>query len=153
MIDPLGRISIQSEDVFPMAVLFITIPDLLGKDLDVAVQQLSNLGLTLVVAEVLLADPEDAIVDSLAPPPGQQVEAGTQILITPTDRPLVPVPDVRNQPLADAKATLEAVGLIPEEAFVALFDPSTAVVDFTEPAQGTPVRVGTTIVIFPRDAP
>jgi hypothetical protein len=152
MIDPLGRISIQSEDVFPMAVLMVPVPDLVGEDLDVAVQKLTTLGLVPVIAEVLLADQETAIVDSLTPPVGASVEAGAQILVTPTDRPLVPVPDVRNKSLADAKAALEFVGLVPEEALVALADFSTAIVDFTEPPQGTPVREGTTVVISLKDS-
>jgi beta-lactam-binding protein with PASTA domain len=110
--------------------------------------KLQKLGLVPVIALVLLSDQQTAIVESLDPPAGELVEAGKQIMVTPVDRPLVEVRDVRGFSLEVASQELVNHGLVPEEAPVALSDFATAVVGSTEPEQGIPVRAGKHVLIF-----
>lgn len=139
--DPLGRTAVQF-----IEPKIVTVPKLDGVDLDNAVSQLTGLELRVEVAEALLIVGSPPIVDSMVPPPDTRVFKGTRILVTPKNK-IVPVPDVLGKGLDEAKQKIQEVGLVPDEALVALAHAETAVVGSLDPAENTPVAIGKHVLI------
>lgn len=88
------------------------IPDLAGSSSEVAVQELTRLGLSPVVVERLSSEVDSGLVIETVPGPGIRVALGerVQVVVSEGDTVFV-VPDVRNLSSEDATARLREVGL------------------------------------------
>ncbi|HEY8472439.1 MAG TPA: Stk1 family PASTA domain-containing Ser/Thr kinase [Natronosporangium sp.] len=95
-------------DVFPA-------PDVVGAILEVAQRQLEEVGLVMVEAEPDYSNtvPEGRVM-AMDPPAGTEVRAGTEITVTVSKgRAPITVPPVTDQPVDQARAQLQQLGLVP----------------------------------------
>jgi stage V sporulation protein D (sporulation-specific penicillin-binding protein) len=86
----------------------VTVPNLMGSDLDQAASRLSALGLNYKTSG------EGTVVTSQAPSGGSSIPSGsTVVLYLGTERPdeTVPMPDLTGLTYDEAKAKLESLGL------------------------------------------
>jgi len=125
-------------------------PDLEGSTVDVARTQLQGLGFQGTIEQT--EEESDEIpagqVIRTEPPAGEQVAAtSTIILFVSTGPPLVPVPNVATLTESDAVDRIEAEGLEPQVVQEASATVSEGRVIRTEPAAGTEVAPGSTVVI------
>jgi serine/threonine-protein kinase len=90
------------------------IPVLTGSTYEQAVQQLQELGLPATrIDESSDSVPADQVIRT-DPPNGEIVDTGTAVTVyVSTGKEPVTVPDVRNKPLDQAKADVQAAGLAP----------------------------------------
>ncbi|MEV6348856.1 Stk1 family PASTA domain-containing Ser/Thr kinase [Actinoplanes sp. NPDC051851] len=120
----------------------ITIPDLVGKNINEARSTLSGLGLTVVERYQESDEAADTVI-------GQSPKAGTgaakndEVTLDVSKGPaLVTVPDLNNQPCQQAKATLEGLGLVAQLNFNA-----NGTVRAQNPGANTQVNPQSTVVL------
>lgn len=123
------------------------VPALTGVEQAAAVDQLKKLDLTTLVLQVTDDTVEAGKVVRTNPAAGTVVTQGSQIsLYVSKGKAQVGIPDVKNQTLDQAKATLTAAGFVPgTETKVSSPNLAEGVVVGTDPASGTPVAPGTTV--------
>jgi eukaryotic-like serine/threonine-protein kinase len=123
-----------------------TIPDLVNHSFDEASAALTGAQLQVQQVEPAFNDTIAAgNVIALNPPPGTQVPRGTVVQVAVSKGPeTVPLPDLKGQSTAQAKATLESLGL----ALGGTSGPADAPVLATSPPAGTPVKRGTAIYLL-----
>ena len=112
-------------EIYIEPIRLITLPDLLGKHIDAAEQELQTLGLDVVLE---LGDPAESAAQQYTvqiqnPPPGEEVdEASTVTLAIYSDYiPEIVMPDVTGQTLDQAEDTLRGLEL---EVVLAVGDPA-----------------------------
>jgi eukaryotic-like serine/threonine-protein kinase len=89
----------------------VSIPDLVGKNINEARQQLSERGLQVVEQSVDSEKPADEVI-SQSPKPGTGVEKNAQVTLQVSKGPAqVVLQDVTNQPCQQAAAALQAQGV------------------------------------------
>ena len=121
----------------------LTVPNLIAKNVNDARQILQNMGLVVEVEEVDSEKPAGEVLEQ-SPPDGAGIEPGKTVkLKVSKGPPMIPVPDVNNQPCANAQATLQAAGLTPNVQG----DPNLTV-RFQNPGAGTPVPPGSQVTIL-----
>jgi serine/threonine-protein kinase len=126
------------------------VPTLIGQTLEAARELLAESGL----AEGSVTDRPDAeappgVVLDQAPDPGLQVAAGTLVdLVVSSGPEVIVLPDLTNMEERDALTTLNRLGLV----FETQDEPSTEIAEGivirTEPAAGSEVAAGDTIILF-----
>ncbi len=124
------------------------VPDTVGSTKAQAKTAITEAGLTVGEESVVQAEAPRNTVLSQEPAGGSEVAAGSAVSITVSSGPAVAtVPDVTDQPAADAQATLEAEGLVvaTEERTNAKIAAGNVVK--TEPAAGSEVAVGSTVTL------
>ncbi|GIF11860.1 Stk1 family PASTA domain-containing Ser/Thr kinase [Actinoplanes teichomyceticus] len=90
----------------------ITVPNLVGMNINEARGKLQELGLTALERSKDSDQPADQVL-AQTPKPGTGVEKNAEITLDVSKGPpLVTVPDVGRQPCQQAKATLEGAGLV-----------------------------------------
>jgi len=88
------------------------IPDLAGASSEVAVQELTRLGLNPVVVERLSSEVDAGLVIETVPGPGIRVALGERVQVVVSEgASVIVVPDVRNLSSDDATARLREAGL------------------------------------------
>lgn len=127
-----------------------TIPAaIVGKTFEAARSELEALGLEVAKAEDYTDDVDPGEVFATDPPAGRAVEKGTTIVVKVSKgRLTIAMPNVRGRKVADATAVLEAEGLRVTGVFGPA-GPSGRVFE-TDPRPGTPVKRGSTVIIFTR---
>lgn len=143
--DPLSRTARRIVDLS-----FIVVPPVEGKQLNIAITELTNLGLRVqVVHEFLLLEESTAVVDSLVPPPTTHIPKGTRIEVHPRDTTIVfvSVPDVRGKSWQEAKQELEAAQLVPVNVTPGIELLEENEVESLDPAQNTLVPQGKSIKV------
>jgi beta-lactam-binding protein with PASTA domain len=94
----------------------VTVPDVVKRLLDDATQRITDAGLTVVtVATPMTAGFQVNQVVTQKPGPNEQAPPGSSVELTVAAEKLVPVPDVKFNPLAIAKKKLADAGLVAEE--------------------------------------
>lgn len=89
----------------------ITIPDLTGKNINEASNELTRLGLTAAERYKESDKPADTVLGQ-SPRPGTGAERGAEVTLDVSKGPpLVTVPDLTNQPCQQAQATLQGMNL------------------------------------------
>ncbi|GIJ21367.1 Stk1 family PASTA domain-containing Ser/Thr kinase [Micromonospora lutea] len=121
----------------------ITVPNLVGKNLNDARNQIAQLGLVLVEPTRKQSDkPRDEVIGQ-SPADGSGVERGAQIRLEVSEGPpLVTVPRVVDLPCQQAKQVLESQGF----PVAVQFNPN-AVTRFQNPNENAQVAPGTQITI------
>ncbi len=121
----------------------ITVPNLVGKNLNEARAQISQLGLVLVEPNYKESDkPRDEVLGQ-SPADGSGVERGAQIRLEVSEGPpLVTVPRVIDLPCQQAKQTLESQGF----QVTVQFNPN-AVARFQNPPENAQLAPGSQITI------
>ena len=123
------------------------VPVLTGITYEAAVERLTAMGLPATrVDQTNDSVPADQVIDTV-PAAGDIVDAGTVITVhVSTGREAVAVPALTNMTLADAKAALEAVGLVPGQE-TREYSPTVAAdtVLSTSPEAGASVEAGSTV--------
>jgi len=120
----------------------ITVPSVIGLNLNEAERVLKDLGLQPLVASAESDKPKDEVIDQ-NPPDGAGVEAGAEIKLTVSEGPpAVVVSRVLDLPCEQAKAVLEGQGL----AVRIDFNPA-GTVRYQNPGENSEVPPGTEIAI------
>jgi eukaryotic-like serine/threonine-protein kinase len=115
-----------------------------GQEAQVAVE---NAGLEVQEVRETPSDRPRGEVITVAPNAGDQVPAGSGVVITVSAGPAtVKVPDLVGRPLADARSTLEQIGLVPGRVTTdsTSLEPSNTVVG-QSPTSGRAVRSGSRV--------
>jgi serine/threonine-protein kinase len=130
----------------------VTVPDVTGRQQDVAQKQLNAAGLKSGVVYVASDEPQGTVV-SQAPEGGTAEKRGTRIQLNvslgPTPGTLKGVPEVRNLDPAAARAKLTAAGFKVQTLLQGVSDPSQVgkVVD-EQPAGGRNAPAGSVVTIY-----
>jgi serine/threonine-protein kinase len=120
----------------------ITMPNVVGKDVDAARRQLEQLGVSVAVKNVDSTKPRNQVVEQ-TPPDGSGVDRGASVVLTVSNGPPeVQLPDVVGRSAEEAKAILEQAGMV-----VAVTGPGGTVRTMFPPA-GTKVPPGSTVTLF-----
>ncbi|MDI3402796.1 Stk1 family PASTA domain-containing Ser/Thr kinase [Streptomyces cavernicola] len=122
-----------------------TVPDVVGKQVAEATQQLEANGFTVVTQEVPKDDVPAGQVVEQDPAGNSKARRGEQITLTVAKASeQIPVPSLTGQKLKDAKKALQDAGLTPGNVTSGPQDPNAQVV-MTDPPAGTQVPGGTTV--------
>ncbi|MEO5534997.1 MAG: Stk1 family PASTA domain-containing Ser/Thr kinase [Pseudolysinimonas sp.] len=92
----------------------ITVPAVVGKDVDAGTQALKDLGLTVVQTTKTSTDPDtpEGTIMEMTPKAGTNVSPGTQIsLVVSSGPPLITLPGLAFKTEADAQAAITGLGL------------------------------------------
>jgi serine/threonine-protein kinase len=124
----------------------IVVPGVVGQDLTSALTTLAAAGLQPKIYRLFSSEQPDTVT-AQQPHAGDKVLKGTTIRINVSKgaKP-IPVPDVTNQPFANAKSALEGQGFVVNRVDVASDSPQGVVVS-EDPQQGTPEPRGTTVTL------
>lgn len=138
----MGRVAAPSDDGY------VEVPAVLGMRPEIAGELLDGRGLRLVVSEER-SDPEAAAGTIAAQDPlrGSRVQAGASVeVVLSTGVPLVAVPRVAGLPVAEARAALEAAGLVVGDVSeTGEGEPGT--VASSEPAAGEEIASGAAVAL------
>ncbi len=129
-------------------------PTLVGQSEQAAASQATNAGVLMKVAAQRQADDPAGLVISQNPAPGAFVSKGGEIdVVVSRGPPPVPVPNVAQQPLANAQAALSLAGF--NVVVNHRYDENIAagIVLATDPAGGAPAAPGSTIKLTVSDGP
>lgn len=124
----------------------LLVPDVLGSETEVAVRQLTALGLVVVEGETEYSDtvPEGRVL-ALDPPPGTEVVPGTEIVVTVSrGKAPIEVPALIGLQEDEARLRLITMNLVPEVVEVESGRPKGQVVQ-QDPAPGAGVEPGHTV--------
>jgi eukaryotic-like serine/threonine-protein kinase len=122
----------------------ITVPSLIGQNVDAASNQLRGLGLEPVIEQVDSNDPAGQVVDQ-DPGAGSGAEPGDQIrLQVSRGPPVTPVPNVLGQPCNQATQALQQAGFEVVQGIPAAQGP----VQLQNPGAGTGLPPGTQVTIY-----
>jgi eukaryotic-like serine/threonine-protein kinase len=124
----------------------VTVPDVRNRSVTDAVTALASAGLNPHVVRIYSPAQPDTVTGQF-PSPGDMVIKGTSVRINVSRgaKP-VPVPDVRDQPYANAKSALEGRGFVVSRVDIQS-DKAEGVVAAEDPPPGTPVDKGSTITL------
>ena len=124
----------------------VTVPDVRNRSVTDAVTALAQAGLNPHVVRIYSPAQPDTVTGQF-PSPGDMVIKGTSVRINVSRgaKP-VPVPDVRDQPYANAKSALEGRGFVVSRVDIQS-DKAEGVVAAEDPPPGTPVDKGSTITL------
>ena len=124
----------------------VKVPSVVGEDLQTALSDLATAGLQWKITRIFSGSQTDTIT-AQQPHAGDTVVKGSLVHINVSRgaKP-IPVPDVRNEPFANAKSALEGQGFVVTRADVASDQPQGVVVQ-ESPPQGSPQPRGTTITL------
>jgi eukaryotic-like serine/threonine-protein kinase len=121
----------------------ITVPSLVGQDVNAARSVLEGLGLVPVVNEVESNDPAGRVRDQ-DPPAGSGAEPGQEVrLEVSRGPPVTAVPDVIGQPCAQAAQTLQQAGFQVVQGL-----PGEGPVQLQNPSAGTGLPPGSQVTIW-----
>ncbi|MBW3657807.1 MAG: PASTA domain-containing protein [Actinobacteria bacterium] len=129
----------------------ITVENVVGRSRDEAVAALEAQGLSpRVVAEEYSSDVAAGVVMGMDPPAGEIRFRGDEVGLVVSRGPApFEVPDVRGEPEADARATLEGLGLqVVVEYVDTVFVPRKGRVQEQDPPPGRLVRRGDTVTLY-----
>jgi serine/threonine-protein kinase len=124
----------------------ITVPSVIGQDVNQAQQALQALGLSVAVQQQQSDKPANQVINQ-DPPEGSGLEKGARVILTiSSGPPLVPVPDVSNKGynFDQANQILQQQGLVGDKAF----DFPGGQVRQQNPAAGTQVPKGTHVQLW-----
>jgi eukaryotic-like serine/threonine-protein kinase len=124
----------------------ISVPNVVGKNVDDARQQLQSMGLTVAVQQQQSDKPNDTVI-AQDPPDGSGVEKGARIILTVSSGPpMVTVPDVTNKGynFDQANQILQQAGL----TGMKVFDFPGGQVRQQNPPAGTQVPSGTQVQLW-----
>jgi len=125
-----------------------TVPDVVGRTRAAAREALRERGLEVAQREESSEDVPEGRVIETSPPAGTQVETGSEVtIVLSTGPPPVAVPGVGGQPVDDARAALEAVGLDAVVQEEASDDAEPGTVLRQDPAPGAEVPPGTDVTL------
>ncbi|HZP73980.1 MAG TPA: Stk1 family PASTA domain-containing Ser/Thr kinase [Gaiellaceae bacterium] len=124
----------------------VQVPSVVNDDLQTALNQLASAGLQWKITRIYSGSQTDTIT-AQQPHAGDTVVKGTVVHINVSKgvKP-VPVPDVRNEPYANAKSMLEGLGFVVTRNDVASDQPQGVVVQ-EDPSPGSPEPRGTTVTL------
>jgi eukaryotic-like serine/threonine-protein kinase len=124
----------------------VTVPDVRNRSVTDAVTALAQIGLNPHVVRIYSPAQPDTVTGQF-PSPGDKIVKGTSVRINVSRgaKP-VPVPDVRDQPYANAKSALEGRGFVVSRVDIQS-DKAEGVVAAEDPPPGTPVDKGSTITL------
>ncbi|NJQ05734.1 Stk1 family PASTA domain-containing Ser/Thr kinase [Streptomyces lonarensis] len=139
----------QSQDTGSSAAETVSVPDLNGRSVADARQELANRG--LAVAEVNSEDgAPPGVVIGQEPAPGAAVAPGSPVTITVSTGPAqvtaTPVPDVAGSRSMEATGALMEAGFMPELDHSCMRPRSRA--SYSNPAGGAPAEAGSTVTVF-----
>jgi beta-lactam-binding protein with PASTA domain/predicted Ser/Thr protein kinase len=124
------------------------IPDVTGQPEDFARQRLTDAGFKVKTKRDYSESVAEGNVISQNPNPKQQLEVGTDVTILLSKGPApVPIPDVRNRPVAEAEATLGGLGFKVGETQEYSVDVAKGNVIDVDPAVGTTAASGSTVTL------
>ena len=139
-----------------LGVRQVPVPDLAGMGREEAASVLADAGLVgEFPGEYSDEFPEPGAVIRQSVPPGEEVDEGSTVTVTVSRGPAsVRVPDVRNDPVADAVAAIEAAGLVasvqsePRPRLGPFPAGRIGRVEVQDPAPGTTLRRGQTVTLY-----
>jgi len=125
------------------------IPDVTGKDVSDAANQLGQEGFKTRTTREASAKVEEGKVIRTDPPAGTEAEAGSTVTIVVSSGPeMITVPNVRGKTAEQARIDIEAAGLVYREGAPVPANPGDDnKVVAQSPAAGTKVEKGTTVVV------
>jgi beta-lactam-binding protein with PASTA domain len=129
----------------------VVVPNVVGRNLLEAERKLREAHLRPVFFPTALSEIATAVVASLEPEAGQRVPAYSMVVVHPTDRVVVPVPDVLGWSVTDAVHELQSKRLRPVFASP-LAGSQSAVVAALEPAAQVSAPVDSLVLIHPAAA-
>jgi beta-lactam-binding protein with PASTA domain/serine/threonine protein kinase len=128
----------------------INVPDVSGKPLAQAQQQLTGEGLLAGVVTKAFSDTVPAgMVISTSPPPGTPRQPGDEVALTVSQGKAVTIPDVTGSTVSDAQQSLEAAGFAVQIAGLPVYSdtvPKDSVAQ-ENPAGGSQAAAGATITL------
>jgi serine/threonine-protein kinase len=126
----------------------VTVLDVRSTSQTTAVARLTGQGLLVDVGESFSSQPVGIVV-SQAPTPGSNVPAGSTVTISVSKGPApVTVPDVKGAAAADAKTSLEEIGLVPVTVAASGTAAQKGTVIDQDPEPGTQVSAGSKVTIM-----
>ena len=130
----------------PTPVPTVTVPRVIGSNIDAARATLQGLGLTVATEQVDANEPAGTVVGQ-APSAGAEVKEGSTVTLRVSTGPKqVTVPRVVGSTVADARAQLENLGLVVVTQDVESNEPAGTVVG-QSPSAGTEVKQGATVTL------
>jgi serine/threonine-protein kinase len=130
----------------------VPVPDVVNQDVTSAITALAQVGLVPKITRIYSGAQPDTVTAE-QPHAGDKVVKGTVVHINVSRgaKP-VPVPDVTNQPYANAKSAIEGAGFVVVRADVQSDQPQGVVVS-EDPQQGSPEPKGTTVTLSVSQGP
>ena len=129
----------------------VVVPDVVDMRLRDAQAALEEAGLVVAEEVIRVEDPElePGTVVEQDPPAGEEVEEGTEVILTTVKAPgPVAIPDVAGATAAGARLALEQAGFVVDEAPEASSDVQEGFVIRTEPPGGEEAEFGSTVTIY-----
>jgi len=125
----------------------VVVPTLVGEDSALAISQLANAGLQSKVRQIFSGEAPGTVTAS-QPHSGSKVDKGTVVTIN-VSKGLKPIdlPDVTNQPFANAKSALEGLGFVVTRVDVSSDTAPQGTVVTESPSPGTSQPKGATITL------
>jgi beta-lactam-binding protein with PASTA domain len=124
----------------------IDVPNFIGKDGDHAESKLADLKLDVNRADAYSDTVAEGLVISQSPSSGQLFKGDKVDLVVSLGPELIAVPDVVQSRYEDAKQTLEDAGFVVE--VVGDLEHALGFVYRTDPAAGTELRRGSTVLVY-----
>ncbi len=121
------------------------VPEIIGKQKAEATKMLEESGFTNISYIEEFSDKAKESVIAVEPEVGTRAKSGDAIRVT-IAKPYV-VPYISDKYLEDATAAIEDAGLVPDVAYVYTEDYADGIIMGTQPAEGTEVHGGDTVVI------
>jgi serine/threonine-protein kinase len=126
----------------------VEVPNVLNQDVTSATATLVGRGFVVTPVNQASADvPAGRVIDTDPKPNTEAPEGSTVRLIVSSGPETTPVPPVVGSSEADARAAIEAAGLVPSTVFGASTPGNVGRVIAQDPAAGTAVAPGSTVVI------
>jgi serine/threonine-protein kinase len=132
----------------------VEVPNVVGKDIDTATNELEALGLVVRVSDRPdEAAPRGQVLEQ-DPEPGEEIARGSTVELTQSaGKPTVSVPDVRGQNATDAEVKLRVDGFTVERRREPSADVDADHVIRTDPSAGTQVEKGSTVTLVVSSGP
>ena len=145
-----GKQTEQSTETVAETADEIEVPSILGKTEAQAKGLLQDSGLGLELAgEEPSNDYEEGQIMAQQPDAGEMAQRNTTIYYTlSTGSDMVEIPELENEPAADARSRLEELGLKCEEQYVYDISVDEGGVSSTSPGAGTEVEKGATVTLY-----
>ncbi len=134
----------------------VVVPDVVDMRLRDAQAALEEAGLVVAEDVIRVEDPElePGTVVEQDPPAGEEVEEGTEVVLTAVKAPgPVVIADVTGATAAGARLALEQAGFVVEEASEASADVQEGFVIRTEPPAGEEAEFGSTVTLYVSTGP
>jgi len=125
----------------------VTVPGVIGQQQDVAEQMLAEVNLESEIEQESSNQPVGQVLDS-SPKPSVTVDEGSTVKLTVSSgQATIPVPDVTNKPIDEARGILEDAGFQVSESPVANDEVPEGTVISQDPAPNTPAPEGSPVTL------